>query len=74
MRRPGRSIRKAGRRLCPTCASYRIPLRESPTGQRGARLLRCPIQRIESLFGRLLKLADEILVYLYLVGPDGDAK
>jgi hypothetical protein len=49
-------------------------LRESPTGQRGARLLRCPIQRIESLFGRLLKLADEILVYLYLVGPDGDAK
>jgi hypothetical protein len=37
-------------------------LRESPTGQRGARLLRCPIQRIESLFGRLLKLPDEILV------------
>jgi hypothetical protein len=47
-------------------------LHESPTGQRGARLLRCPIQRIESLFGRLLKLPDEILVYLYLVGPDGD--
>jgi len=49
-------------------------LRESPTGQCGARLLRCPFQRIESLFGRPLKLPDEFLVYLYLVGPDGDAK
>src|SRR5271156_6053161 len=75
MRRPARSIRKAGRRPCVICASYQIPLHEPLTGQRGARLLRCPVQPNEEamIFGLLCEPVSGTYSYVLASRRGGEA-